>query len=490
MKEGMETGLSNGSVIRFADFELDLKNRELRRNRERLQLQPQAFDILVLLASRPGTLVTRVEIQSAIWPNEPFSDIHSRLNFQIKKIRQALDDDPENPTHIETVPKSGYKFIAPVQLPARGPARTPAARKPTVRLALAAVLVALLVIACGYVIMKVGERSTQVAKVTFEGDALQAWSDRGQILWTYTFGRPLHHEGARYAAERIQVVHSGENSQRDVVVVAPLLSQDQPNPVSDALYSFSSHGKLLWRYDFDQTLQFAGRNYGPPWGFAALMVTTDGRTPYIWCAAREFLWSPSALVKLDDQGRLLGRFINWGHILTLAHVRSANGSYILAGGISNQCNCAMLAVLKEDDVSGSSPPSENGDFRCENCAEGRPYRYFLFPKSELNIATGMTYNMIKLVAPETGKVRVAVEEILSDYPLGADWETYEFSTDFVPQSVSVSDHLLDLHRQLEAEGKIKHTVQQCPELNRPRTVRMWDQQRGWQNIQFPPVTLP
>jgi DNA-binding winged helix-turn-helix (wHTH) protein len=486
MEEHVEVGLSNGSVIRFADFELDLKNRELRRNGVQIELQPQAFDILALLASRPGTLVTRAEVQSAIWPTEPFSDIHSRLNFQIKKIRQSLEDDPDNPIYIETVPKSGYKFIAPVQV--LGP--PPVSRKRTFGLTLAAVVV-LVVIAGGFVIMKVRGRGSQLAKVAFEGDTVQAWNERGQLLWTHNFGQPLEHEDARFAAERIQIISLGSNSPKEVVVMAPLLIADQPNPVSDALYSFSSNGKVLWRHDFDDTLQFGGKNYGPPWGFGALMVTTEGREPSIWCAAREYLWSPSALVKLDGEGHLLAKFVNWGHIETLSHARSVNGSYVVAGGISNQCNCAMLAVLKEDEPSGSSPPSENGGFRCENCPEGRPYRYFLFPRSELNLATGTTYNMVKVIVSEKGRIRVAVEETTLYSPaLGPDWEMYEFSTDFVPLSVSVSDHLLDLHRQLEKEGKIKHKVQQCPELTRPRTVRMWDPQHGWTDIQFPRVALP
>ncbi len=110
----------NGTVIQFADFELDLASRELRRNGLQIHLQRQAFGILVLLVSRPGALVTRTEIRDKLWPDEAFGDIDSRLNFQIKNIRSALGDDPDNPIYIATVPKSGYKFIASV-----APAPTP-----------------------------------------------------------------------------------------------------------------------------------------------------------------------------------------------------------------------------------------------------------------------------------------------------------------------------------------------------------------------------
>jgi len=112
----VEAGLAKASVLGFADYELDLKNRELRRNGVPIELQPQAFAILSLLASHPNTLVTRIEIQNVVWPTEPASDIHSRLYFQIKSIRQALGDNPNSPAYVQTVPKNGYKFVATVRV--------------------------------------------------------------------------------------------------------------------------------------------------------------------------------------------------------------------------------------------------------------------------------------------------------------------------------------------------------------------------------------
>lgn len=109
---GVNDAAHGASVIRFGIFELDLKNRELRRNGVLIDLQPQAFRILSLLAVRPGELVTRQEIQSELWPEERIADLDSRLNFEIKKIREALRDDADNPRYIETVRKSGYKFVA------------------------------------------------------------------------------------------------------------------------------------------------------------------------------------------------------------------------------------------------------------------------------------------------------------------------------------------------------------------------------------------
>jgi DNA-binding winged helix-turn-helix (wHTH) protein len=117
----MGADLTEFAVIRFGVFEIDPKNRELRRRGARVELQPQAFRLLVLLASRPNELVSREQIRSELWPEEPCSapeTLDSRLNFEIKKIRAALGDDADHPRYIKTVRKSGYRFIAPVQVAA------------------------------------------------------------------------------------------------------------------------------------------------------------------------------------------------------------------------------------------------------------------------------------------------------------------------------------------------------------------------------------
>jgi TolB-like protein/Flp pilus assembly protein TadD len=106
---------SGKSVLRFEVFELDLKSQELRRSGLPVKLQPQPFKVLALLASRPNQVVTRDEIQQQIWDKDTFVDFQQGLNFCIKKIRTALADDSDKPRYIETLPRRGYRFIAPVE---------------------------------------------------------------------------------------------------------------------------------------------------------------------------------------------------------------------------------------------------------------------------------------------------------------------------------------------------------------------------------------
>jgi DNA-binding winged helix-turn-helix (wHTH) protein len=110
---------------RFGVFEVDLDARELRKHGLRVKLQDQPFRVLALLIERPGEIVTREELQTAIWPEATFVEFDHGLNTAVQKIRAALGDDASNPRFVETVPRRGYRFVAPVDQPAAGPLEQP-----------------------------------------------------------------------------------------------------------------------------------------------------------------------------------------------------------------------------------------------------------------------------------------------------------------------------------------------------------------------------
>src|SRR4030095_15226293 len=101
-------------VVRFGAFELDLEAERLLKNGRPVRLPPQTFKLLRLLTNQPGRLVTREEIQAALWTNDTFVDFEQGVNFAIKQVREALGDRAENSIFVETVPKRGYRFLAPV----------------------------------------------------------------------------------------------------------------------------------------------------------------------------------------------------------------------------------------------------------------------------------------------------------------------------------------------------------------------------------------
>ena len=109
-------------VFSFGEFELDASAGELRRQNRRLKLQPQPFKLLLLLVRKGGVLVTREEIRRELWPDGTFVDFDQAVNFSIKQIRDVLGDEADHPLYIETVPRRGHRFIAPISPPAQQPA--------------------------------------------------------------------------------------------------------------------------------------------------------------------------------------------------------------------------------------------------------------------------------------------------------------------------------------------------------------------------------
>ena len=101
--------------LRFGPFELDVAAGEVRKADILLKLQPQPFRVLLLLANRAGTVVTREDIKRDLWADSTFVDFEHGINFAINQIRAALADNADNPRYVETLPRRGYRFIAQVE---------------------------------------------------------------------------------------------------------------------------------------------------------------------------------------------------------------------------------------------------------------------------------------------------------------------------------------------------------------------------------------
>ena len=102
-------------LLRFEDFELDLRTRELRRDGRLVKLQDLPIKLLALLAGRPGELIAREEIEKALWGEDQFVDFEHGINTAMRKIRDALEENADQPRFIETLPRKGYRFIARVE---------------------------------------------------------------------------------------------------------------------------------------------------------------------------------------------------------------------------------------------------------------------------------------------------------------------------------------------------------------------------------------
>jgi DNA-binding winged helix-turn-helix (wHTH) protein/Tol biopolymer transport system component len=112
----MQVPAATSVRVRVGEFEVNLRCGEVRHGGEKVKLQERPFQILAALIERPGEVVARQEIQQKLWPTDTFVDFEHSINTAVKKLREALGDDAENPRFIETLPRRGYRLIAPVEI--------------------------------------------------------------------------------------------------------------------------------------------------------------------------------------------------------------------------------------------------------------------------------------------------------------------------------------------------------------------------------------
>ena len=111
----MASSSASLEVVRFSEFEANLRSRELRREGVCVRLPDQSFAVLAMLLERPGELVTREEIRKGLWSDDTFVDFDHGLNSAVNRLRDALGDSSEAPRFVETLPRRGYRFIGTVE---------------------------------------------------------------------------------------------------------------------------------------------------------------------------------------------------------------------------------------------------------------------------------------------------------------------------------------------------------------------------------------
>jgi hypothetical protein len=161
-------------------------------------------------------------------------------------------------------------------------------------------------------------------------------------------------------------------------------------------------------------------------------------------------------------------------------------SFLLVGGFNNEPDTAGLAVIDEARPFAASPQTSGTRHECVSCPQGVPDYYFVFPRSEI---TG-----VKEIHEES-VLRLNVTESQIEVVKGSAMDTdtsrvhYVLRADdgFRPISVRFNSGYDSEHRKLEKEGKLRHSLEECPELLHPKPVRLWRPTSGWTEIQIAPT---
>jgi DNA-binding winged helix-turn-helix (wHTH) protein/tetratricopeptide (TPR) repeat protein len=171
-------------MIRFGPFTLDPRSGELRRDEEIVPLPPQPARLLRALAARPGELMTRDELRQLVWDEGTNVDFERGLNFCILQVRNALGDDAKKPAYIETLPKRGYRFVAPIAHSTGRPPRESRSVQSRGPQWLAAVVLSLTVIAVAAWRVERQSGSAPAAALTSRNPVAHEAYLRGRQLWS------------------------------------------------------------------------------------------------------------------------------------------------------------------------------------------------------------------------------------------------------------------------------------------------------------------
>jgi len=319
----------------------------------------------------------------------------------------------------------------------------------------------------------------RIARINYGAHEIQAFNDAGQPLWRHAFeasvgadmlvGRP----SPRYAVVDLD----GDGASELVTTVSRMVT---PQVAQDELYCFSEAGAVRWRVQLDDVVSFRGGTFGPPWSDGHVVsFRAGGETRIGWSQNSARYW-PSLVTVLDGTGRRLATFVHSGSTYALSAFDGPDGPVILGGGVSNSSRAAALFVLDGRAVAGHSIEPAGSAYECLKCPSGRPLRYLLFPPSELNSAVSLPYNNVLQIRPGPAGIEVDTMEGLQPPSPAAD-QSFVFSHDFALQRASQSDSW-PLHEQLEREGKLDHSVADCPMYRTPPPVRAWDPVNGWRDL--------
>ena len=484
-------------VVLGGDFTLDIPNRSLHRGGETVKLTPKPFDTLEYLVRHRNRAVPKAELMREFW--EEFQDSNTVLQA-VSEVRRALGDSPEQGRYIRTVPGRGYRFVADVrqavtvcaaggppqqaEISARGNGGGPGFGTRRGLLTAAGIAAAGAAAAAFFRL-----RPANPARADVTGNSLAAWDAAGNLLWKHAFAETLHEPTGHQNRPRgrwITVADLAGNGTRQVVFAASFIRPDgQDSPDRDEVLCFSAQGTILWRYEPKLSLTFGRDRFSGPWNITDIMGPVEGHGGNVWVALAHWSWRPGAVIAIDAGGNADVRFVNGGHLYSLARVSRGAERFIIAGGVNNEYRGASLAVLREEGPPARSPQTEGSRYECVGGPRGDPHRYVVLPPTELNAAADRPYNRVASMEVADGRCTVTTEETGGKGTRPAAQAMYGLSADLEVQDVTYDNDFAVQHRRFEEQGRVRHALAACPLLNGPARVRRWDKTSGWSVVDVP-----
>jgi hypothetical protein len=310
-------------------------------------------------------------------------------------------------------------------------------------------------------------------RVVMESNRLVGLTRSGKIAWTYECPAPVRHFSPEEVEWRIQRVDLSNAGDQGVLFTARFADTDQP----DIMYYISSKGKLQWLLEADpHLLDRNGSSFEKAWMFKHVLVTPGSNGPTVWAAlANEASWA-GCVLQIDSRGTPSVKLANAGYVEWLCHIASPLQDSLIVCGENNAFDQSFVALLGINDPACSSPPGGRPRYQYSNAPAGSPQRYVLFPRTELVVARQKPYG-------HAWKMRQFPEHIIVEVETGADggFFLYHFTPQLAPKYVFPSGSHEFRHRDLERAGRIDHAWSDCPELDQPLWLNVWELDLGWRD---------
>ena len=302
--------------------------------------------------------------------------------------------------------------------------------------------------------------------------SVNAVNGEGRQLWTY----PLA-EGWRHIKTEVSA-YSAVVTGRQPRIYFVTSHRQKPNSDTVEGGEFTAldfDGRVRFTFRFFDNVQFGGKPYGEPWAVTAFSALDGDPAPRLAVAAHHWLWGPSLLAILDDQGNRLGTFANDGWIEQLEWLSPER---LVFGGFSESKDGGMIGLLDPRALDGQSPEPPGSPHYCDSCGKHPPLKMAVMPRSEVNLLTASRFNRA-IIERAGDRLIVRTVEVPAAEGQGAADAIYEFSPTLELINASFGEYYWRVHDRLQAEKKVDHDRAHCPFRNGPGPISIWSPETGW-----------
>lgn len=309
---------------------------------------------------------------------------------------------------------------------------------------------------------------------TLVGHALEARDNNGRLAWSHDFGVDV----SQAPGGPSLVVDLDDDGSPEVTVPVRFGLLGQLGTRSDALYAFSRDGQIRWSVTAQDWLTCGTETFSGPWQIRAFLSSKGPGPRTSWVSFVHHTWWPSVVLEIEPDGAQRIRYAQTGWITALAEWTPPSGSYLAAGGVTNEQEQPIVALVDLGKAPAMTPAIDKR-FSCDDLPTAEPSAVFLLPIPETVTARNLPYSFVNKIDVVGEELKIAVEAKEGS-------EIIRLRADLTVADVAFSDTFWSTHRELELQGKIRHSAEKCSS-RAEQIVRRWMPGTDWQDLKIVPT---